>query len=409
MFHNRSRESQLVEERNEVAARVTALSQCTRTEAQEKEFDALTERFDYLSQEIRKEQAASINAILDAPHPRNVKPTPVGPTAPSRDRRSVAAWDELDAFIAAIPFGDHRVAAASGDLFQESQSGDGGYALPADKRALQALLAPPELVHGRCDLIYTRTNSVQLPTDEDADWSSSLAAEDVAEGDALTEQKSAIKLLDLTLAKKGVLTRVTREMLEDNTGIGERVITKLGGKLAWKLHKMAIAAFLASPAKITVAKTGGAAAGSAPDIDNILAMETNLLAENFARAVWIANPKIKPALSKLVIGQVPVFVQGQSLANASPETLRGRPIFFVEGLPAQGTEGDLTLVDPFMFYGVLKSAGPRIEESIHAEFKNDVVQYRGYVRAVFASKLQAKITRADATEAGNVVSLATRS
>lgn len=405
----------LVEERNQVAARVNELvAQSARSAAEEREFTELTDRFDTLSSHIRAEQAAEINAVLAAPSPRNVKPTPV-PGFVRGNREEIAASmsspkfsAELDSFIGAIPYGPHRVAAASGDIFQEAQGADGGYALPADKRELQALLAPPELVHSRCDIIYTRTNSVQLPTDEDPDWSSSLAAEDVNEGAALTEQKSPLKLLDLTLLKKGALTRVTKEMLEDNTGIGARVVTKLSGKLAWKLHKMAITAFLASGGKIVVAKTGGAAAGSAPDIDNVLAMETGLLAENLARAVWLANPKLRPSLSKLVIGQVPVFLQGQSLANGAPETLRGRPIFFVEGLPAQGTEGDLTLVDPSMFYGVLKAAGPRIEESIHAEFKNDVVQYRGYVRAVFASKLQAKITRPDATEAGNVVVLATR-
>jgi HK97 family phage major capsid protein len=402
-----------MERRNAVASRINELVAigAARSSEQNAEFDRATADFDRLSAELSRLGAADrINSELAQPQPRAVRATSstFTPGAYEGVTTSTVAAAKLDAFIAALPYGAHRIAATAGDVFQESQGGDGGYLLPVDKRSLLSILAPPELVHSRCDILYSSSNSTQVPIDEDADWSSSLAAEDVNEGAALTEQKAAFKLLDLTLAKKGVLTRVTREMLEDNTGIGERVTTKLGGKLAWKLHKMAITAFLASGGKITVAKTSGAAAGSAPDIDNILAMETGLLAENYAKSVWLANPKIKPALSKLVLGQVPVFMQGQSLANGAPETLRGRPIFFVDGLPAQGTEGDLTLVDPSMFYGVLKSTGPRIEESVHAEFKNDVVQYRGYVRAAFASKLSAKITRPDSTEAGNVVTLGTR-
>lgn len=148
-----------------------------------------------------------------------------------------------------------------------------------------------------------------------------------------------------TLVKAGVLARVTQEMLEDTTGIGGYVSNKLARKLGWKLHARCIAAFLASGGKVVVAKTAGAVVGSPPDIDNILSMDVSMLDENRANAVWLANPRLKPSLSKLVLGQVPIFLPG-GFAQGIPDTLLGRPIMFVEGLPAVGAAGDLVFADP---------------------------------------------------------------
>jgi hypothetical protein len=127
-----------------------------------------------------------------------------------------------------------------------------------------------------------------------------------------------------------------------------------------------------------------------------------------AGAVWLANPRVEATMLNWVIGQCPVYVGPGGVADAPFGRLFGRPVFFIEGLPAVGTEGDLSLVAPQMFWGALKQAGPRIEESIHAEFKKDVVLYRGYVRSCFKSKLSAVVTRPDATTAGNVVTIQTR-
>jgi HK97 family phage major capsid protein len=351
-----------------------------------------------------RERAESLQNRLAQPAPRVAKPTVVAPA------KVVTAEGRLDAFFTALPRGESAVMNTAGDLFKEGTNADGGYLLPVDKRELLRLLAPPEMVHSRCDIIFTPSNATTIPVDEDPVWSSSLAAGDVVEAAALTEGKTAFGTVDISLVKRGALARVTREMLEDNTGIGEHVITKLTGKLAWKCHALAVAAFIAAPSKKQVAKTGGAAVGSAPDIANVQAMWTSMLIPMREKAVWLANPQIETKLQGLLIpgSTIPAYMPANGLADAPNGKLFGRPIYFIEGLPAVGTEGDLMLVDPTSFFCVMKSAGPRIAVSTEAEFKNDVVCYSGYVRCAFKSKFTAVITRADSTTAGNVVTLQTR-
>lgn len=355
------------------------------------------------AEERRAQRVENLNAL----RPARTAPAVV-PAASPEVEDAVA----LDRFVAALPKGLRAIVNAAGDQFQEAANADGGYLLPVDKRKLISLIAPPTLIHSMCDTVYTGSNAVIVPTDADADWSTALDANDVAEGAALTEEKVAFGQVTATLTKAGALARVTREMLEDVSGIGSYVVEKLGRKLGWKLHARCVAAIQASGGKITVAKTGGAAVGSAPDIDNILQMDVSMLNENRSNGVWLANPKLKPYLAKLVLGQVPVFMSGGTsgagLADGIPDRLLGRPLFFVEGLPAVGTAGDLIFCDPTSMWQILKSAGPRLEASAEAEFVKDTVLYRGYVRSVCVSKWAATATRVDGSTVGNVVVLATR-
>ncbi len=66
------------------------------------------------------------------------------------------------------------------------------------------------------------------------------------------------------------------------------------------------------------------------------------------------------------------------------------------------------LVAPSEFFTVLKSAAPRTDVSIHAEFAKDIVAYRAYLRMACTSKFSTTITRPDSTLCGNVVTLAVR-
>jgi HK97 family phage major capsid protein len=302
---------------------------------------------------------------------------------------------------------------AGGDVFQEAQGADGGFLLPVDKRSLQSLLVTPEAICGKTDILLTPSNAVTIPVDDDPAWSTAAGAADVSEGATLTEGKVQFKSLTLSLVKKGVLVRVTSEMLEDGTNIGPYVLGKTAQKLSWSLDKVCFAAFLASGAKIEIAKTVGAAAGSAPDILNVQAMWVKMLIQHRSNAVWLANPQLETALQKMYVtgassGVFPVYIPAGGLSEAPYAKLYGRPIIFSELCPAVGTTGDLMLVDPTSFFCVMKSGGPRTDVSIHSEFVKDVVAYRSYVRVVCASKFSAAITRGDGTTAGNVITVGTR-
>jgi HK97 family phage major capsid protein len=371
----------------DIRAAIEAQAEIARTSQNPAAIDAALTQIENLQSSARRAERVQNLGLLQAP-PIDSSPA-------------------LDTFIATLPKGLRSIQNVAGDVFQEAANADGAYLLPVDKKALIALINPPNLIHSLCDAIFTPSNAVTVPVDADTDWSASLAAGDVAEGVALVETKAAFGSITATLAKAGALVRVTSEMLEDSTGIGAYVMNKLARKLGWKLHARSVAAVLASGGKVTVAKTVGAAAGSAPDIDNILAMDVSMLDENHAGACWLANPKLKPALAKLVLGTVPIFLPG-GFANGIPDTLLGRPIMFVEGLPAVGSAGDLVLCDPSSFFFITKTQGPRLAVSTEAEFVKDTVLYRGFVRSVCVSKWSATAARPDTSVVGNVVVLAVR-
>lgn len=344
------------------------------------------------------------------------KTTPSGATA----KKAATAFNDENEFFRAVANVQLRnqidprlLRNAGGDIAQEAQGADGGFLLPVDKRSLQTLLVPPDALCGKTDILLTPSNAVVLPIDDDPVWSSTMGSADVSEGGTLTETKPVFKSVTLSLVKKGVLVRITSEMLEDGTNIGPYVLNKTAQKLQWALDKACFAAFLAAGGKVTIAKTGGAGAGTAPDLANVQKMWTSMLVQHRSNAIWMANPQLETVLQKFSVtgansGIFPIYIPAGGISEAPYAKLYGRPIIFSELAPAIGTEGDLMLVDPSTFFCVMKSGGPRTDVSIHSEFAKDVVGYRSFVRVVCASKFSAKIVRGDGTDAGNVVTVGTR-
>jgi HK97 family phage major capsid protein len=399
--------------RDELLAKIADLQASDKPEALDELVNVVDEAEKLDGQIAAKEKAEALSARLKGPAPvpalrRHEGPRPAAKPAGEPGSGLLNLNDpRLDRIIAAMPYGGARLHAAAGDLFRESQGPDGGFMLPVDKKALQRLLAPPQMIHTLCDLLPTQSNAVDVPVDEDPVWSTDLAAVDINEGDDMEEDKVAVKTVSAMLRKSYVYTRVTSEMLEDNTGIGEYLVSKIGEKLSWRLHARCISAMLNSPAKVAVTETN-AGGTLPPSITDVISAWGRMLGSMRTGAVWIANPALEASMMTWTIGQVPVYIAPGGVADAPFGRLFGRPVFFVEGLPAVGTEGDIALCAPSAFWMLMKNAGQRIESSIHAEFKKDVVVYRGLVRSKCVSKFSAPITRPDATTAGNVVTITTR-
>ncbi len=314
-------------------------------------------------------------------------------------------------------FIDPRLGATntSGDLSREGTGADGGYLLPSDKRGLQILLGQNyETIASRTDILLTPSNSATIPVDDDPQWSTSMGAADISEGGTVTETKPTFKTLTLALVKKGVLVRITGEMLEDGTDIGPYVQNKTVQKLRWAIDKAVFTAMLASGAKVTVAYTSGTTrdgTSKLPLLGGVQKMWTSMLEEHRRNAVWIANPQLETTLQNYTIGSyAPAYLPAGGISQAPFATIYGRPVLFSElaGVSGTSTTGtDLVLADPTGFFTVMKNAGPRSDVSVHAEFAKDVVGYRSFVRVVCASKYSATITRGDGSStAGNVVILA---
>lgn len=403
--------NEMREQYAELTARITELQNLDeKTGDAAAELDESIGHLERLAGDI--ERAERLEAVQNKMSEPVRKTRPDGSTA----KKNPSAFPDDNAFFRAVADAGIRnqvdprlLRNTAGDIQQESVGADGGYVVPVDKRALQTLLVPPDSVAGRCDPLLTTSNAVTLPIDDDAVWSTSLAAAAVAEGGTLTETKGGFKSLTVSLAKQGVLVRITSEMLEDGTNIGPYVLNKTAQKLRWAIDKICWTAFLASGAKVSLTggTTGRTASAGNPILAGVQKMWISMLPEMRANAVWMANPQLETVLQGYSVGNVPVYIPAGGISQAPYSTLYGRPVIFSELCPAVGVAGDITLVDPSSYFLAMKSTGPRTDVSIHSEFAKDVVGYRSYVRVACASKFSAVITRGDGSStAGNVVVIA---
>jgi HK97 family phage major capsid protein len=368
-------------------------------------------KFESLTQEIeRRERIEAAASRLAAPQPRRVGPGSIK----TQERQEFRNEGEFFRAVAMASQGNvdpRLITNAAGDYVQEGTSADGGYLAPADaSKTLVQMLASPTSIFGRLDPLFCSTNSITVPGDENPDWAGTgIHSHTVAEAAAYTATTPIFVQHTLTLAKSGVLVYVTSEMLSDVANIGQYVVTKSAKKLSWTMNLAAWTAIKGAASVKTVAKTSGAAAGSAPDLDNLESMWVGLYAPYRENSVWLVNPNLEPALRQLVLGTYnPVYMPAGGLSQAPYSTLYGRPVIYTEMAAAKGTVGDITLCDPTSFWGVVKNNGIQNSVSEHFKFDQDLTAYKASARFVVASKLSGVITRPDSTTCSNVVVLATR-
>lgn len=369
-------------------------------------------KFEALTNEVeRRERIENATQRMNAPLPRKTGPGVIAA------RRSAEFQNSGEYFraIAAAAQGNidpRLITNAAGDYVQEGTNADGGYALVTDARAeiLQAIMGPDSLI-GRLDNIFTTGNTITMPTDEDVEWSGvGIHSHDISESASYTSSTPVLGQLSITLAKKGTLVYVTEEMLSDVANIGGFVTNKAAKKLTWALNAATFSAMIGAASIKTVAKTGGAGAGSAPDVTNVESMWTGLHTGFRQNAVWLANPNLEATFRGYTVGSssFPAYLPPGGLSASPYGMLLGKPVIYTELAAAVGTTGDLLLVDPSSFYGVMKNGG--IQNSISTQFKFDLdlTAFKASVRFACKSKLAAVITRPDSTTCSNVVALATR-
>ena len=374
--------------------------------------DNTLSQFETLTAEVeRRERIENAAKRMTEPLPRRVGSGPVIQTKKPVSFENTSEFFRAVVNAAGGNIDPRLITNAAGDYVQEGTPADGGYALVTDARSqiLQAI-AGPETLFGRLEQLYTTSNSITIPVDEDPVWSSAgIQANTVAEAAAITASTPVLKQLSITLTKDAVNVYVTEEMLSDVANIGQFVTAKSGQKLNWKIDTAVFTAMKTAASVKTVAKTSGAAAASAPDIDNVEAMWTGLHTGFRRNAIWLANPNLEPKFRAYVVGTYnPVYLPPGGLSATPYATLMGKPVIYSEACSAVGTVGDLMLVDPSSFFGVMKNGGVQNSVSAHFKFDQDLTAFKATVRFAAISKLKAVITRPDSTTCSNVVVLATR-
>lgn len=393
------------------------------TASEMKQIEENVELFEkYRAQATLADQGAYLSAPTGRVTDATPGPTPGATTTTRRLSPAASAtgnwgFDTFSSFLGAVRsqasgggVDPRLIRAAATTYASEGAGADGGYALPPDFRTLiMSLVEGPQSLFAKLDQLTTPAAAVTMPTDEDPPWSATgIQAAQTAEGAAIAQTKPVLKQLTIQLLKYAVLVPVSDELLEDGTNMAAYVSRKSGDKLLWKINAAVFSAFANATAKVVVNKTGGAAAGSPPDLSNLGAMWARMPSSLRATAVWIANPALEPTFSTLAVGSFPVYLPAGGLAAAPNATLYGRPILYNELAAAVGAQGDITLVDPMSFYGVSKLSGVRSDVSPHLYFDQDLSAFRTVFRAGIGCKFSGVITRPDSTTAAPVVQLQVR-
>ena len=137
--------------------------------------------------------------------------------------------------------------------------------------------------------------------------------------------------------------------------------------------------FINCPASVSVSAESGQAAATIV-YENLCGMYARMLPTSLGNAVWIANIGIFKQLATMALsvgtGGGPVWIGGNyqggavSAADAPPATIFGRPVFFSEKVPALGTTGDISFMDP-AYYLVGDRQAMQLSSSEHYAFAND--------------------------------------
>ena len=82
-----------------------------------------------------------------------------------------------------------------------------------------------------------------------------------------------------------------------------------------------------------------------------------------------------PYLCTLKIGDTPIYLPGNSLANAPYGTLLGKPVNFIEQANAVKSKGDILLADMSQ-YLITDKRNTEATQSIHVRFVYDETAFR---------------------------------
>lgn len=216
------------------------------------------------------------------------------------------------------------------------------------------------------------------------------------QGEADTKVGSAPKFrqIDLNLKKLTALCYATDELLQDASALEGVIMEAFAEEMGFRIEDAIIRGtgsgmplgILESPAKIEQAIEGGQTiANTAASIAvNLAKMWGRMPQRSQQAAVWFINQELLNKLYTATLGGTSA-VSGIFIApgrfNETPfATIFGRPVIPVEYASAEGTVGDLMLVD-LTTYLFIDKGGVNSASSIHVRFVNDETVFRFVYRA----------------------------
>ena len=324
---------------------------------------------------------------LSAMEKRQIAATGTGPGMDAGE------FENLVDFAKAIsPHITHSAIDARVKVLGEGQGDQGGFLVPEEFRAeLLRLSLETAIVRPRARVLPMATPTTRIPAIRDTTHATNVyggvQAYWVPESGTITQSEPTFAQAALTAKKLLGGTRVTNELLRDSAITFEPLINSLfADALAYFEDDAFIAGIggaqplgiLNADALVSVAKETGQAATSLVT-ENIVKMYSRLMPASMMRAVWIANPDVKPQMFTLSLsvgtGGAPMFFPAGGLSGAPNDSLLGRPVVYTEKAETLGTAGDIYLAD-LSYYLIGDRQALEMASSPHVRFNTDETDFR---------------------------------
>jgi HK97 family phage major capsid protein len=365
------------------------------TEDQQKTFDEKMGEVSAISSDLGRydalirEQETAVNA---AP--------PAAPAKPGDPGKFVRLGEQLRAIVrASTPGGsvDQRLFQAASGL-SESVMADGGYLVQQDfSNALMQKTYQIGQVLQRINKLQIsgtangmKINAIKENSRVNGSRWGGVQGFWQGEADTKIASKPEFRQIDLNLRKLTGICYATDESLQDATGLESIINQAFPLEFQFKLEDAIINGTGAGmPLGIM---NGGSLVTVAIEATQTIANTATFLATNLAKmwarlyapsqpnAVWLINQDLLAKLYVATLGGTSA-VSGIFIApgrfNETPfATIFGRPVIPVEYAQAEGTPGDILLVDLSQYVGIEKTGGLQSASSIHVRFLNDETTFR---------------------------------
>jgi HK97 family phage major capsid protein len=295
-------------------------------------------------------------------------------------------------------YGSTFVAWQTKAALAESSGVTGGYTVPPEfYQQLLAIIAENSFIRPKAFVLPMGSATLQIPylditTVQSAGVSPFFGGVKMswtAESQVRQETEPQFKQLELKAWELSGYTVSSNVLLQDSViGLEKFLMNLFAMAIAWFEEY----AFLqgngsGKPQGILTCNaaiaTGGNSGGTARNTANavkyvdLATMWSKLLSKSWNSAFWVGSPSVVPQLLQLSDASNRALFVSIDMGAAKPPqwNLLGRPFICTEKVPALGTRGDLSLIDPG-FYVVGDRMSIEVAASEHVNFLNNQMTWR---------------------------------
>ncbi len=273
----------------------------------------------------------------------------------------------------------------------EASGVTGGYTVPPEfYEQLLAVMAEETVIRPRAFVLPMASATLQIPfldvtTVQSAGVSPFFGGVQMywtAEAQTRQETEPQFKQMELKAYELSGYSVSSNVLLQDSAvGLEKFLLTLFGKSIGWFEEY----AFLQGngAGKPQGMQTANAAiavnrlTANEVQFGDVAGLWSKLLPASWSKAIWLFSPSVVPQLLQLKDGaNRAIFISIDQGATKTPNwSLLGRPAFATEKVPALGTKGDLSLLDP-SYYVIGDRMEIEVAASEHVNFLKNQMTWR---------------------------------